>query len=198
MTTQRELKIQTEVGNRVRKAMTKVYRQNAAVGFDADRAAKIDALVASGRFTDQDRNALNAMTPETLDKLSAKKAKEVTIDMRDDDADRLSKEDAPNHRDDPRGNSADADYSGRATPGFVVIGNTEEPITHFDIMCEQGKITPQVRDARNAVLRDHNTKRTRAKDPTPRTHAVVDESLADMLPPSLGDVLKARRDAEKK
>ena len=114
------LAIQTEVGNRVRKAMMKVYRQNTAVGFDADRVAKIDALVASGRFTDQDRNALNAMTPETLDKLSAKKAKEVTADMTSDDADRLSKEDAPNYRDDPRGNRADADYSGRATPGFVV------------------------------------------------------------------------------
>ena len=64
-------------------------------------------------------------------------------------------------------------------------------------MCEQGKITPHVRDARNAVLRDHNTQRARVKTTSPRTHAVVDESLADMLP-SLGDVLKARRDAEKK
>jgi hypothetical protein len=202
-TSARELKIQTEVGARVRVALAKrfgdvepypragLFTRNAADGADAARMAKIDALVASGRFTDADRNGLWALSPSALDALFSSKPKKaksddelITIDMTDDETDAGHDDDSVH----PRAMSAVE----------VLDANDFTPTTVHDIMCEQGRITPKQRDERNELVRE-NARRAHkhAKNGPliPRMHgpAVVDESLADLLPKSHSDLFKARK-----
>lgn len=147
--------------------------------------AMVDALIASGEYSEDDRAALTAMRPEALQALH----------------DKL--DDAPR---DPRGNSRIV---------FHDASDIELPYTMNDALVDAGKMSPARRDAMKEAQRPRQnaTYKPRefsagsyadmlptgtldainAKRAAPATHVDDDDDLSDMLPPSTKDAIMRRR-----